>query len=100
MSTHQPQPLIWLARRDTSSRVDFGSGDSLITKLALANRLANLPATSLSSMLNRGSMSESSLVGLRTECPQDARQSFRVRELEAAECNHELFCLTHLDRLP
>jgi hypothetical protein len=25
MSTHQPQPLIWLIRRETKSRSDFGS---------------------------------------------------------------------------
>ena len=61
MSMHQPQPLIWLARSDTSSCVDCGSGDCWITRLALANRLANLAAISLSNMLNRASMTSSSL---------------------------------------
>ena len=59
---HQPQPLIWLARSATSSCVDFGSGDCAITRLALANRLLNLAPISLSNMLNRDSMTSSSLV--------------------------------------
>ena len=59
---HQPQPLIWLARSATSSCVDFGSGDCAITRLVLANLLVNLTAISLSNMLNRGSMTSSSLV--------------------------------------
>jgi len=46
-STHQPQPLIWLARSATSSCVDLGSGDCAITRLVLANRLANLAPISL-----------------------------------------------------
>jgi hypothetical protein len=50
----QPQPLIWLARSPASSCVDFGSGDRAITRLALANRLANLAPISLPNMLNRG----------------------------------------------
>jgi hypothetical protein len=65
MSTQKPQPLIWLARSDTSSCVDFGSGDWWITRLALANRLPNLAAISLSNKLNRASMTSSSLVELR-----------------------------------
>src|ERR1035438_9775192 len=54
---HQPQPLIWLARSETSSRVDVGSVDSAIIMLAAANRLLNLAPTSFSIMLNLGSMS-------------------------------------------
>jgi hypothetical protein len=45
--------------------VDIGSGDRAITRLALANRLANVAPTSLSNMLNRGSMMSSSPVVLR-----------------------------------
>src|SRR6185437_13309663 len=66
-STHQPQPLIWLARRPTSSCVDFGSGACKIARLALANRLLNLAPISLPNMLNRGSMTSSSLVGRAAE---------------------------------
>src|SRR5579872_6337795 len=62
MSTHQPQPLIWLARSPISSWVDFGSGEFAITMLALANRLANFAPSSLPNMLKRGSMVSSSLV--------------------------------------
>ena len=65
---HQPQPLIWLARSATSSCVDFGSGDCAITRLALANRLLNLAPISLSNMLNRDSMTSSSLVLSRIAC--------------------------------
>ena len=65
MSTHQPQPLIWLARNAASCWTDFGSGDCAMTRLALANRLANLAPISLSNMLNLGSMTSSSLVELR-----------------------------------
>ena len=61
MSAHHPQPLIWLARSDTSSRVDLGSGDCSMTRAALANRLLNLTAISLSNRLNRASMISSSL---------------------------------------
>ena len=61
MSMHQPQPLIWLARSDTSSWMDFGSGDCSMTRAALANRLLNLTASSLSNKLNRASMISSSL---------------------------------------
>jgi len=45
MSVQTPQPLIWLARSETSSWVDFGSDELPITRLALANRLPNLVAT-------------------------------------------------------
>src|SRR5579863_9602825 len=71
MSTHQPQPLIWLARSPISSWVDFGSGEFAITMLVLANRLANLAPSSLPNMLKRGSMALSSLV-VWTERTRDA----------------------------
>lgn len=65
MSTQWPQPLIWPARSDTGSWVDFGSGESWITRAAPANRLANLAASSFSNRLNRVSMVSFSLVLVR-----------------------------------
>jgi hypothetical protein len=56
MSTHQPQPLTWLMRSETSSCVDFGSADWMITRLVLPNRLPNLAPISLSVSVKRGSM--------------------------------------------
>jgi hypothetical protein len=35
MSTHQPQPLIWLARRFTRSRMVWGKGACSIARLTL-----------------------------------------------------------------
>src|SRR5262249_37416026 len=61
-STHQPHPLIWLARSDTSSCVDFGNLEWWITRLALANRFANLAPISLGIMSILGSMTASSLL--------------------------------------
>jgi hypothetical protein len=56
--------LIWLARSAISSWVGFGSGESWITMLALANRFANTAAISLPNRSNRGSMIMSSLAWL------------------------------------
>ena len=61
-STHQPQPLIWLARSITSAWVALGSGDWSIARLTLNIRLLIFAPSSLVSRSKRGSIASSSLV--------------------------------------
>ncbi len=62
MSTHQPQPLIWLARSDTSSRVLLGSGDCSITRFTLAKRLPILAPSLVGDQVDTGVMITSPFV--------------------------------------
>ena len=63
MSMHQPQPLIWLARSDTSSWTVRGSDDWWIIRPAPAKRFMNVAETGFSNRLNRVCMVAPSLLG-------------------------------------
>jgi hypothetical protein len=71
-----PQPLIWLARSRTSSRVEAGSDDPEVARPAEMMCFMNLAATGLVKRFKRASMVANScavVVGYTSKTAQLAR---------------------------